>query len=157
MGCPGIYADVEGPGNVNTKLIVRYDRWRDFELIGPENADMNKGDYQAKLEKAELELYEKKVGRKQSHPLLFKLMRALGVRVRLPHYSEPATVFVCTSLYFTALVAALLWFVQRKSSDVSVLSNATISIFFGVLFGLCMLYLNIHNRKKYQLTPWEEL
>jgi len=114
-------------------------------------------DYQRKLEKAAFELYEKGIRRKQSHPLYFKLLRALGIEVRLPHYSEPKHVFIGTSLYIGVLVVALLLFLQRNSVGMGLPTIVSIAVILGVVFGGIMMSLNAHNRKKYELTDWDDL
>ena len=118
---------------------------------------MNENDYHSKLERAMWELHEKGVRRKQSHPLLFKLLRLLRFKVRLPHYSEPRVVFVYCSLYISALVAVLLWFVRKETAGMSTPSLLVTSLTVGCLFGLFMMLLNTHNKKKYDLTPWEDI
>lgn len=118
---------------------------------------MSDSQYKEKLEKASFELYEKGVRRKQSHTLLFKLLRLLGFQVRLPHYSEPKSVLIYSSLYFAALVAAFLFYVQYKSDEVHVLPVIVMSVLVGTLFGSVMMALTSYNQKKHQLTPWEDL
>lgn len=109
------------------------------------------------MDKATWELYEKGVRRKQSHTLLFKLLRLLGFKVRLPHYSKPKSVLIYSSLYFTALVGTFLFYVQTKSNAVHVLPVIAMSLFVGTLFGCVMMFLTQYNQKKYELTLWEDL
>ncbi len=118
---------------------------------------MIEDDYEARLERAEFEAYTKKIARKQSHPLLYKLMRAVGFRIRLPHYATPKSVFVFCSVYISALFACLLWFVQRNQDGMSALSIILISSLVGVVFGFIMMIINIENKKKYELTDWDDL
>jgi len=113
--------------------------------------------YKAKLERAEFELFEKKVARKKSHPLLYKLVRILGFKVRPPHYASPKFVFVFCSIYTAFLVAALLWFLQRDSQSVNILFIAVVSIAAGLFFGLIMMLINIESKKNYKLTNWEDI
>lgn len=113
--------------------------------------------YEAKLERAEYELYVKKIGRKKSHPLLYKLVRLLGFKVRPPHYASPESVFVFCSIYIAILIAALLLFLQRDSESVSMLSIVVKSIPAGMVFGLIMMLMNIDNKKSFKLTPWEDI
>jgi hypothetical protein len=113
--------------------------------------------YEAKLERAEYELYVKKIGRKKSHPLLYKLLRLLGVKVRLPHYATPVSVFAFCTVYIAILVAALLVFLQNDSQSISVLSILVKSIPVGMVFGLIMMLINIDNTKTFKLTPWEDI
>jgi hypothetical protein len=113
--------------------------------------------YKAKLERAEYELWVKKVGRKKSHPLLFRLLRLLGVKVRPPHYAAPAFVFGFCTLYIAILCAALLVFLQKDSQSFNLLSIALKSIPVGMVFGLIMTLINIENKKHLKLTPWEDI
>jgi len=113
--------------------------------------------YEAKLERAEYELWSKKIARKKSHPLLFKLLRFLGVKVRLPHYAPPLFVFCFCSLYIAVLVAALLLFLQKGSDTISGFSIAAKSIPVGMFFGLIMMFINIDNKKNYALSSWEDI
>jgi len=118
---------------------------------------MSRSDYESKLERAMWELHEKGVRRKQSHPLMFKLLRLLGFKIRLPYYSEPRTVFVYCSLYISALVGTLLWYVRRETTSMPTLNLVVTALTIGCLFGLFMMMLNTHNKKKYGLTPWEDI
>lgn len=118
---------------------------------------MKDDDYEARLERAAFELYEKKIGTKQSHPLLFKLARALGFKVRLPHYATPKSVFLFCSAYITVLFACLLFFVQRGTDGMSLLNIILLSALVGVVFGAIMMVINIETRKKYELSDWDEL
>ena len=118
---------------------------------------MKDDSYEAKLERAEYELWTKKIGRKKTHPLLYKLLRLLGIKVRLPHYAAPMFVFSFCTFYIAILVAALLLFLQKDSGSISMLSIAMKSIPVGMVFGLIMMFINIDAKKNYALTPWEEI
>lgn len=118
---------------------------------------MSNSGYQEKLEKAMWELHEKGVRRKQSHTLLFKLLRLLGFEVRLPHYSKPRQVLIYSSLYFAVLVGAFLFYVQSKSNAVHLVPVVLSSLFVGLLFGVIMMFLTTYNQKKHELTLWEDL
>ncbi len=118
---------------------------------------MNEQDYTNRLMKAEVELHEKRVHRKQSHTLLFKLLRLLGFKVRLPHYSNHRVVLVYSTLYFVVSIGALMWFIQRQSDNMTFASFVSTTLISSILFGAIMTGLNIHNKKKYDLTPWEDL
>ncbi|MFK8076464.1 MAG: DUF6404 family protein [Granulosicoccus sp.] len=118
---------------------------------------MTDDDYEARLERAAYELYVKKITRKQSHPLLFKLVRALGFKVRLPHYATPRSVFIFCSIYIAILFACLLLFVQRGTEGMSFINIALLSALVGLVFGAIMMAINIENRKKYDLTDWDDL
>lgn len=118
---------------------------------------MTDDDYEARLERAAYELYVKKIARKQSHPLLFKLARAFGFKLRLPHYATPRSVFIFCSLYIAALFACLLLFVQRGTEGMSMLNIVFLSAIVGVVFGGIMMVINIENRKKHDLTDWDDL
>lgn len=113
--------------------------------------------YSEKLEKANWELHEKGVRRKQSHTLLFKLLRLLGFEVRLPHYSKPKSVLIYTSLYFAVLVGLFLFYVQAKSNELHVVPVILSSLLVGALFGLVMMAVTTYNQKKHELTLWEDL
>ncbi|MFT5894947.1 MAG: hypothetical protein ACI8VW_001820 [bacterium] len=118
---------------------------------------MKDDSYEAKLERAEYELYVRKIGRKKSHPLLYKLLRLLRIKVRPPHYATPASVFVFCSFYIAILAAALLVFLQKDSQSISVVSIVVKSVPVGMVFGLIMMLINIDNTKNYKLTPWEDI
>ena len=118
---------------------------------------MNEPDYTNRLMKAMAELHEKRVHRKQSHTLLFKLLRLLGFKVRLPHYSNHRVVLVYSTLYFIISIGALMWFIQRQSANMTFATLVSTTLFLSILFGAIMAGLNIHNKKKYDLTPWEDL
>ena len=118
---------------------------------------MKDDNYKAKLERAEYELYEKKIARKKSHPLLFKLVRLLGLKVRPPHYLSAESVFFFCTGYITILVAGLLFFLQKDSVDINWVSIVVKAIPVGIIFGLVMMYINIDGKKKYELTPWEDI
>ena len=118
---------------------------------------MNDQDYTNRLMKATAELHEKRVHRKQSHTLLFKLLRLLGFKVRLPHYSNHRVVLVYTTLYFLVSIGTLMWFIQSQSANMTFATFAGTTFFSSILFGAIMTGLNIHNKKKYDLTPWEDL
>jgi len=118
---------------------------------------MSNSGYETKLEKAMWELHEKGVRRKQSHTLLFKLLRLLGFEVRLPHYSKPKSVLIYSSLYFTVLVGVFLFYVQYKSNEVHVVPVIVMSVVVGTLFGGVMMLLTTYNQKKHELTLWEDL
>jgi len=113
--------------------------------------------YEAKLERAEYEMYIKKIARKKSHPLLFKLLRLLGIKVRPPHYASPAFAFAFCTFYIAIMVAALLWFLQKDQQSISVLSIAVKSITVGLVFGLIMMIINIVSKKNHELTDWEDI
>lgn len=118
---------------------------------------MQDNEYEEKLEKAMWELHEKGVRRKQSHTLLFKLLRLFRFKVRLPHYSKPRVVLIYSTFYFAALVGAFLFYVQSKSSEVHMVPIIISSLVVGMLFGLIMMFLTTYNQKKYELTLWEDL
>ncbi len=118
---------------------------------------MSDSTYKEKLDKATWELYEKGVRRKQSHTLLFKLLRMLGFEVRLPHYSKPKLVFVFSSLYFAVLFAAFLLYVQYKSNAIHLLPIIVSSLIAGVFFGAVMMFVTSYNQKKHELSSWEDL
>lgn len=118
---------------------------------------MSNAGYQEKLEKAMWELHERGVRRKQSHTLLFKLLRVLGFEVRLPHYSKPELVLMYSSLYFAVVVGIFLFYVQFKSSEVHVMPVIFSALFVGGVFGLVMMLFTKHNQKKHKLTLWENL
>jgi hypothetical protein len=113
--------------------------------------------YEAKLERAEYELFVKKIARKKSQPLLYRLLRLLGIKVRLPHYAPPAFVFVFCTVYISILVAALLLFLKDDSQSFSAFTIAIKSIPVGMVFGLIMMVINIDNRKNYKLTAWKDI
>jgi len=113
--------------------------------------------YEARLERAEYELYSRKIGRKKSHPLLFKLLRVLGFKVRPPHYAAPRFVFAFCTFYIAVLIAALLFFIQKDAETISLLSIAIKSVAVGLVFGLVMMLVNIESRKTHQLTSWEDI
>lgn len=114
-------------------------------------------DYKTKLMNASLELYEKGIPRKSTHTLVFKFLRLCGLRVRLPAYSEPRTVLIYTSVYFTALIAGLYGYVQYTSGGINLTTLLLSAVFFGCLAGAYMMWLTGYTQKKYELTPWEEL
>lgn len=118
---------------------------------------MNEQDYTNRLMKAEIELHEKRVHRKQSHTLLFKFLRLLGFKVRLPHYSNHKVVLVYTTLYFLISIGALMWFVQSQSARMTFATLIVTTFLSSIIFSAIMTGLNIHNKKKYDLTPWENL
>lgn len=118
---------------------------------------MSDSGYQTKLERATWELREKGVRRKRSHTLLFKLLRLLGFKVRLPHYSKPKLVLVYSSLYFTALVGAFLFYVQYKSNELHIVPVIAMSFIVGAVFGSVMMLHTAYNQKKHDLTLWEDL
>lgn len=118
---------------------------------------MSDSEYQRKLDKAAFELYGKGIRRKQSHPLYFKLLRALGFEIRLPHYSEPEHVFIGTSLYIGVLFVTLLLFLQRDTVGMGIPTILFFATVIGVVFGAIMMWLNRHNKTKHNLTPWDEL
>ena len=113
--------------------------------------------FKGKLERAEYELFEKKIARKKSHPLLFKLVRLLGFEIRPPHYASSQSVFVFSAFYVAILVASLLLFLQRDSQDINLVFIVTMSILTGTICGLIMMFININNKKTYDLTPWEDI
>lgn len=113
--------------------------------------------YEARLERAEHELYARKIGRKKSHPLLFKLLRVLGFKVRPPHYAAPRFVFAFCTLYIAVLIAALLLFMQKDAETISLLSITIKSVAVGVVFGLIMMVVNMESRKTHQLTAWDDI
>jgi len=114
-------------------------------------------EYTRKLHAAMWELHEKGIRHKQSQPIYFRVLHRLRVKIRPPHYSEPKIVFIYTTIYFTVLINLLLWFVQRDQIGMSLMHKATISVFFGALFGGIMMVINIQNKKKFELTPWDDL
>lgn len=118
---------------------------------------MKDDSYEAKLERAEYELWVKKIARKKSHPLLFRLLRLLGIKVRLPHYASPEFVFGFCTVYIAILAAALLLFLQKDTQGMSHLSIAVISIPVGMVFGLIMMLINIDNKKTLKLTAWDDI
>lgn len=118
---------------------------------------MNEQDYTNRLMKATIELHEKGVRRKQSHSPVFKLLRLLGFKVRLPHYSNHRAVLVYTTLYFLVSIGALMWFIQSKTANMTFATFVGITIFSSIFFSVIMTGLNIHNKKKFNLTPWEDL
>lgn len=118
---------------------------------------MSETRYEEKLEKATWELHEKGVRRKQSHTLLFKLLRLLQFKVRLPHYSKPKSVLIYSSLYFATLVGAFLFYVQYKSNAVHVLPVILMALIVGIIFGGVMMFVTTYNQKKHALTLWEDL
>ncbi len=114
-------------------------------------------DYKTKVINGTYELYEKGVPRKKSHTLVFKLLRLCGFQVRLPAYSEPRTVFIYCSAYFTVLVAVLYGYLQWKSNGLNVFTVIFTAVVLGLLAGWYMKWLTAFNQKKHQLTPWDEL
>ena len=104
-----------------------------------------------------MELYEKGVRRKQSHPLFFRILRLFGVELRLPHYSEPKNVFIYTSIYFFVLIGGLMWLVQHLEKPMPLALIFVVALLFGVLCGAIMAWLNVHNKKKFELTDWDDL
>jgi len=116
-----------------------------------------KSDYKTKLLNASIELHEKGIHRKKSHTLVFKFLRLCGFKVRLPPYSEPKSVFIYTSIYFSVLIGVLYGYVQFKSHALDFSSLAFSAIFFGCVAGLIMMWLTGYNQKKFELTSWEEL
>ena len=131
---------------------------RHLSLFGISGRSRLKDDsYKAKLERAEYELWIKKMPRKKSHPLLFRLLRLLGFKVRPPHYVSSTFAFVFTTIYIAVLVAVLLVFLQKDSQGFSVLSIAIKSLSVGMVAGLVMMLINIDSKKSLNLTPWEDI
>ena len=118
---------------------------------------MSNDDYNAKLEKALMELYEKKVPKRRYNTPLFRVLRIFGVKVKPQFYYPDIPYFLCCACYFSIGWGVLMWVAFVRSRDLSVSWAVGFAGLAGVLFGLSMVAINIYYRRHYELTPWDEL
>ncbi len=118
---------------------------------------MSNDDYEAKLEKALLELHEKKVPKLRYRTPMFRIFRMFGVKIKPQFYYSDIPYFFSCAAYFSVVWGVLMWVVFQRSREISVNWAVGIALLAGVLFGLAMVVNNMYNRRKYELTPWDEL
>lgn len=118
---------------------------------------MSEEDYEQRLERAIVEMHVNGVSKLNSRPMYFRILRTLGFKVRPPLYIEPVKLFILDSVYIAVVWAALMWIVQSRSAGSLSISILQMSVFAGLLFGGIMVALNLYQKQKYALTPWEKL
>ncbi len=118
---------------------------------------MSNDDYDAKLEKALMELHEKKVPKMRYRTPMFRILRMFGVKIKPQFYYPDIPYFLCCTGYFSMWWGVLMWVAFLRSRDLSVNWAVGIALLAGVLFGLAMVAINVYYRRQYELTPWDEL
>ena len=114
-------------------------------------------DFDRKFEKAMSELDKAGIWPSNAYPPLQKSLNKLGWKSRTPHYAPFIIAFNVAAILFSGVWGSFMWIFIW--SDAGMSSNRALStaLMTGVFFGIAMALYYAHGRKKYDLTPWDQL
>lgn len=103
------------------------------------------------------ELEQARIWKSNYYPPYLKLMHALGINLRFPHYNSFIVNLLSMSTFFALIWGAIMYVsfgAQRASSLPTIIISA---LTVGLLFGIFMASYYKHGNRKYKLTPWNEI
>lgn len=90
-------------------------------------------------------------------PPALKLQRAMGLKVRPPHYVPFWRIFLGYAVFFGIVWGLITWFWRLRDAGFSVFDAMGSAAIAGTLFGLIMALYYARGRRKYRLSKWEDL
>ncbi len=113
-------------------------------------------DYERKLEAAFHELSKTGLPERSYDSPFYKLLRKFGVQIKPPQYNtyigNALTLGMLSATFFGLIIFLVGLFLDRPERF-----NLVSVLFFGAIFGLFYAYLYERNKKKHNLTDWENL
>lgn len=103
------------------------------------------------------ELEQTKIWKSNYYPPYLKIMHALGINLRFPHYSSFMVNFVSMSIIFAPIWGAVMYmhFWSERSASISFMLISSLTA--GLVFGFLMASYYRYGNKKHQLTAWNEI
>ncbi|MCF6443021.1 DUF6404 family protein [Pseudoalteromonas luteoviolacea] len=110
--------------------------------------------YPKKLAVALRELEDAKVNKINAMPPPYIILRKLGIEIVPFHYNRFSSNFIIASVWFFPISYLLAFW---HLDDVSNTTIFNVSVFSGVMLGLCTAVYYSNSAKKYKLSTWEQL
>lgn len=114
------------------------------------------GRYERRLREALRELDGKGVGRWQSRPPGFRVLRRLGLRVRPGYFGSPVRAFLFDAVSFSAVFGLLRW-LASVSGDETAGETFREAVVLGIGVAIAMALLRRYQVSRLGLRRWEEL
>lgn len=90
-------------------------------------------------------------------PPLVRVLWALGVEMRLPHFAGFWKTAAWMGGFFGLGWGAVMWLLFWESKGIPLAGAAAMAVVAGAAFGLAMAAYYAHSRKKLALPSWESL
>ncbi|MGC1495480.1 MAG: DUF6404 family protein [Sulfitobacter sp.] len=114
-------------------------------------------EYDRKLSAAIAELEGTKMWPSMYMPPIFHAYRAIGLKVRPPHYANILRGAVEQGIFFALVWGLFMWAFEWRETDLPLDGMVLAVVFAGVLFGGAMAVAYAFGRRKWQLSAWEDL
>ncbi|HEY9108622.1 MAG TPA: DUF6404 family protein [Roseateles sp.] len=102
-------------------------------------------------------LRERGIKRSQGEPWLFRLLWALRIKLRPPHFGSAFTLIGLHGLYFATVWGMSMWFFIWRAENRPWPSALVTSLGAGFAFGLAIAMTYRQSRAKLNLPAWEDL
>ena len=106
---------------------------------------------------AEAETAAAGIGPWTAKPPFTRMLLALNLPVRPPHYAEFWSNVLSMGVYFAAVWGLLMWALLWRQSATPLAVGVSASILAGVLFGLWMAVYYRRAKRKHNLSDWSQL
>lgn len=114
-------------------------------------------DFERKHAAAMKELEATGIWRSNYAPPIYHLYRALGLKVRPPHYAGLLAGILGQGVFFGVVWGLFMWWSQWRGTDLPVQGMLLSAVFAGALFGGVMAVAYAYGRRKWKLTAWDDL
>lgn len=103
------------------------------------------------------ELEQAGIWKSNYYPPYLRIMHALGINIRFPHYNNFISNLLSMSTFFALVWGTIMYvlFWSERSANLSPMIISSLTA--GLLFGIFMAFYYKHGNKKHQLTPWDEI
>lgn len=113
--------------------------------------------FKDKLQNAHKEMEASGIKKFNYNSPMLVLLRSLGLNIRPFQYYSFIQNFVITSIWFSTVWGALMWFTTWGPDNMRVQFALILSLFAGLLFGLIMALYFKSSAKSNNLSSWEQL
>lgn len=114
-------------------------------------------EYERRLARAMVELEGSGIGRATYAPVLFRALRALGLRPRPPHYMSVLRGALLMGPSFGLIWGAVMWLVSWRAQDLPLGVAVLASLMAGVFFGIAMALYYRWSGSQAGLSRWQDL
>ena len=114
-------------------------------------------EYERKHDAAMKELAATGIWRSNYAPPIYLVYRALGLKVRPPHYAGLVAGMLGQGLFFGVVWGLFMWWSQWRGTDLPVRGMLLSAVFAGAFFGGVMTVAYAYGRRKWKLTAWDDL
>lgn len=114
-------------------------------------------EFRRKLVAAMEEMSQTGMSRVNYNPLAGMIFRFIGFRVRPPHYMSPIGIVMYMMAWFSPLFGYIMYRWQWQAMGLPIWGAVLSALITGAVFGGIMAWWITRDRRKHELSDWDDL